>query len=211
MSSPSLVVDPAGDVRDADDVRAALVRARRRRRRRPCRSPGRRSAAPARSQPSRWQARSITITTPAPVASGRKTRAADRDRLAGDDLRDGVADLHRVRVHHPGHRLLVRRHVRRGNVLLRADDRQQLGGEAARDRLQLVAATARAGRSGRRPSRRRRAAAAARTSRSSTSRAPRTRRARRAGRSGCRPSSGRARSSAGRGSRGRPCAGRRRA
>ena len=76
-------------------------------------------------QPSRSHARSITITTPAPVASCRKTRAADRDRLAGDDLRHGVALLHRVRVHHPRHRLLVRRHVGRGDVLLRADDRRR--------------------------------------------------------------------------------------
>ena len=64
--------------------------------------------------------------------------AADRDRLAGHDLRHRVADLHRVRVHHPRHRLLVRRHVRRGDVLLRADDRQQLGGEAARQALELA-------------------------------------------------------------------------
>ena len=35
-----------------------------------------------------------------------------------------VPALHRVRVHHPGHRLLVRRHVRRGDVLLRADERR---------------------------------------------------------------------------------------
>ena len=65
-------------------------------------------------------------------------RAADRDRLAGDDLRHGVADLHRVGVHHPGHRLLVRRHVRGGDVLLRADDRQQLGGEAAGEPFELA-------------------------------------------------------------------------
>ena len=65
-------------------------------------------------------------------------RAADRDRLARHDLRHRVADLHRVGVHHPGHRLLVRRHVRRRDVLLRPDDRQQLGGEAARQALELA-------------------------------------------------------------------------
>ena len=64
--------------------------------------------------------------------------AADRDRLAGDDLRDRVAALHRVRVHHPRHRLLVRGHVRRGDVLLRADDRQELGGEPPRQALELA-------------------------------------------------------------------------
>ena len=64
--------------------------------------------------------------------------AADRDRLAGDDLRHGMADLHRVRVHHPRHRLLVRRHVGGGDVLLRADHRQQLRREAARQALDLA-------------------------------------------------------------------------
>src|SRR4051794_14662642 len=33
--------------------------------------------------------------------------AAQLDRLAGDDLGTGVADVHAVRVHDPGHRLLV--------------------------------------------------------------------------------------------------------
>ena len=65
--------------------------------------------------------------------------ASDRDRLARDDLRHRVAALHRVRVHHPRHRLLVRRHVRRRNVLLRADERQQLGREAPREALELDA------------------------------------------------------------------------
>ena len=65
-------------------------------------------------------------------------RAADRDRLAGDDLGHRVADLHRVRVHHPGHRLLVRRHVGGGNVLLRADHGQEIRGEAARQALELA-------------------------------------------------------------------------
>ncbi len=63
--------------------------------------------------------------------------AADRDRLPGDDLGHRVAPLHRVRVHHPGHRLLVRRHVRRGNVLLRSDHGQEIGREAARQPLDL--------------------------------------------------------------------------
>ena len=66
-----------------------------------------------------------------------KDGAADRDRLPGDDLGHGVAPLHRVRVHHPGHRLLVRGHVRCGDVLLRPDDRQEIGGEATRQPLDL--------------------------------------------------------------------------
>ena len=67
-----------------------------------------------------------------------KKRAAQRDRLAGDDLGDGVTDLHRIGVHHPSHRLLIRGHVRRGYVLLGPQHRQELGGEATRERLQLV-------------------------------------------------------------------------
>src|SRR5919106_255147 len=63
--------------------------------------------------------------------------AADRDRLAGDNLGHRVPALHRVRVHHPRHRLLVRGHVRRGDVLLRPDDRKELGREAARQPLDL--------------------------------------------------------------------------
>ena len=55
-----------------------------------------------------------------------KDRPADRDRLPGDDLGDRVPHLHRVRVHHPGHRLLVGGHVRRGDVGLWADETQQL-------------------------------------------------------------------------------------
>ena len=131
-------------------------------------------------------------------------RAADRHRLAGDDLRHGVALLHRVRVHHPRHRLLVRRHVGRRDVELRADERRELGGEAARDARQLALARGRARCSARRPSRRRTAGAGARTSRSSTSRAPRTRRGRPPGRSGRRPSSARAPRNAGRDRPGTP-------
>ncbi len=65
-------------------------------------------------------------------------RATDRDRLAGHDLRNGVAALHRVRVHHPGHRLLVRGHVGSRDVLFRADDRQQLRRETACHALELT-------------------------------------------------------------------------
>ena len=89
-------------------------------------------------QPSRSQARAIDHHDPRPGRLVAEDRAADRDRLARHDLRDGVAALHRVRVHHPRHRLLVRRHVRRRDVLLRADERQQLRGEAAREALELA-------------------------------------------------------------------------
>ena len=92
----------------------------------------------ARFQPSRSQARSITITTPAPVASWRKTEPPIEIGLPVTISGHRVADLHRVRVHHPRHRLLVRGHVGRRDVLLRADHRQQLGGEAAREALELA-------------------------------------------------------------------------
>ena len=106
--------------------------------------------------------------------------ATDRDRLARDDLRDGVALLHRVRVHHPRHGLLVRRHVGCRDVLLRADDVDELGGVAPCESLQLrlrhltrIAAHAALRAAVRQPQ-------AERISTSSTSQAQRTRRGRRA-------------------------------
>ena len=88
-------------------------------------------AAPAgKIPPSRARA-AITITTPAPVASARKTEPPIEIGLPVTISGTAWPDLHRVGVHHPGHRLLVRRHVGRRDVLLRADDREQLGGEAA--------------------------------------------------------------------------------
>src|ERR1017187_5048335 len=52
-------------------------------------------------------------------------RAAQRDRLARDDARRDVADMVRVRVHHPCHDLLVRAHVRRRDVELGPDEADQ--------------------------------------------------------------------------------------
>ena len=86
---------------------------------------------------SRSQARAITITTPAPVASWRNTEPPIAIGLPGHDLGHRVAALHGVGVHHPGHRLLVRRHVRRGDVLLRPDERQELGREPPGEPLDL--------------------------------------------------------------------------
>jgi hypothetical protein len=65
-------------------------------------------------------------------------RAAERDRLAGDDAGGGGPDVHRVGVHHPGHHLGVGVDVRRGDVLHRADDDADLAGVAARDPLELL-------------------------------------------------------------------------
>src|SRR5206468_776508 len=75
---------------------------------------------------------------PGPGRLAAEDGAADRDRLACDDLRHGVAGLHRVRVHHPGHRLLVGGHVRRGDVGLRPDLADELRGEAAGELLELA-------------------------------------------------------------------------
>ena len=137
------------------DVEAGLGvdrRPRRRRRRRPSRRgraaparrsrprsriPGRRSAARRAPNPASRRPATTTMTTPTPGRFVAEDRAADRDRLPGHDLGDRVAGLHRVRVHHPGHRLLVRRHVRRRDVLLGPDHRQELGGEAAGQPLEL--------------------------------------------------------------------------
>jgi hypothetical protein len=49
-----------------------------------------------------------------------------------------VAGLQRVGVHHPRHRLLVRAHVRRGDVDLRTDERNQLLRVAPRHALQFT-------------------------------------------------------------------------
>jgi len=79
------------------------------------------------------------VLQPAPGGLGASECAADGHGLAGDNARLGVALMHRDRVHDPGHDLLVGAHVRRGNVLGRADDDADLGGVAAGQALQLVA------------------------------------------------------------------------
>ena len=76
----------------------------------------------------------------AAVASLRPSRAAEADRLAGDDARDRVARVHRVGVHDPGHDLGVGVHVRRRDVALRADEDLDLGDEAAGQALELLLA-----------------------------------------------------------------------
>ena len=131
------VVHAAGDVRDADDGRAAVDELLR--------------GDAADVAEALDDAALLGEPPPEPLAGAgddhhdagarrlvAEDRAADRDRLARDDLRDGVTALHRVRVHHPRHRLLVRRHVGRGNVLLRPDERQELGREATRETLDLA-------------------------------------------------------------------------
>ena len=66
-------------------------------------------------------------------------RAAQFNRLAGYDRRRRLPMMHRVRIHHPGHRLLARAHIRRGNIALRPKPIDQFGGIAPRQTFQLAA------------------------------------------------------------------------
>ena len=68
---------------------------------------------------------------------GPAERAAEADRLAGHDAQDGVAGVHRVGVHHPGHGLLVGADVGRGDVVRGTDERHDLRGVAAGDPLEF--------------------------------------------------------------------------
>ena len=104
-------------------------------------------------------------------------RAADLERLAGDDAEHRVALVHRVRVEDPGHHLRVGADVGRRDVLLGADLVDDLARVAARHPLELVAREPLRVADRRRPSRRRTGCPSARTSTSSTSRARAPRRA----------------------------------
>src|SRR5262249_38212542 len=79
------------------------------------------------------------IGNAAPRGLAAADATAQFDRLACDDLRTGIADLHAVGVHDPGHGLLVGAQVGGHHVHARADDDQDLFGEAARQPLQLAA------------------------------------------------------------------------
>ncbi len=74
------------------------------------------------------------------AAAGRfdaPARAADLERLAGDDARRVLAHVHRVGVHDPRHVLRRRVDVGRGHVFVGPDHFDQLGGVAARDPFDL--------------------------------------------------------------------------
>src|SRR5690606_8337705 len=62
-------------------------------------------------------------------------RTADRDWLPGDDLRHGVALVHRPGIHEPRHHLLVRPHVRTDDVRPRSDKGDHLLHIAPREPL----------------------------------------------------------------------------
>jgi hypothetical protein len=64
--------------------------------------------------------------------------AAEVDGFAGDDGIDGLAHVHGVGVHDPGHGLLVGAHVGGGNVFFGADEFDELGGVAASHALELA-------------------------------------------------------------------------
>src|SRR3989304_3339424 len=64
--------------------------------------------------------------------------AADAGRLARDDAGHGVAVVHAVGIHDPGHDAGVRAHVRRRDVAIRAEEDADLGGVAAGEALQLA-------------------------------------------------------------------------
>jgi hypothetical protein len=65
-------------------------------------------------------------------------RAAERDRLAGDNRWYRTLRVHRVRVEDPGHNLLVRADIRRGNVGVGAKDSDQAGRVPPRDAFQFA-------------------------------------------------------------------------
>ena len=200
MSRPSWSTSPAGRVGDRDDARADRVELG---------GGDRADVAEALDRDARLaqvhaDALADRLGDVDDAQAGRLAaprRAAEHDRLAGDDLEDRVAHHLRVRVHEPRHLALAGAHVRRRDVAVGPDDGDQLGGVAAREALELGRRCARSACSARRPSRRRRAGRAARTSTSSTSPARRTRRARRRRRSESRPSSGPSSACAARGSR----------
>ena len=64
--------------------------------------------------------------------------AAEGDGLAGDDGGDGLAHVHGVGVHDPGHGLLVGVHVGGGDVFFRADELDERGGVAAGHAFELA-------------------------------------------------------------------------
>src|SRR5208283_5631774 len=64
--------------------------------------------------------------------------ATDVDGLAGHDGGDGLAHVHGVGVHHPGHDLFVGVDVGGGDIFFGADEFDQLGGVAAGHALQFA-------------------------------------------------------------------------
>ena len=130
-SSPSTVMTPPLDVGDRDDAGARCVE-----------QPGRRLADVAEALDRDARTRQLEAQPACGVLDrvddalagrvGSADRAADRDRLAGDDAGDGVAAVHRDGVHDPGHRLGVGPDVGRRDVRVGPDDALELGREPPR-------------------------------------------------------------------------------
>ena len=68
--------------------------------------------------------------------------SSDGERFPGHDGERRIAVMHRVRVHDPGHRLSVGVDVGSRDVAIGTDQQLDLGGVAARERLQLLRAHA---------------------------------------------------------------------
>ena len=80
------------------------------------------------------------VDEPAPGGVAAAGRAADEKRLARHDTGHRTALGHRVRVHDPGHDLLVGAHVGSRDVQIRADHQHDLGGVAPGHVLELLPA-----------------------------------------------------------------------
>jgi len=65
-------------------------------------------------------------------------RAAEVDGFAGDDGVDGLAHVHGVGVHDPGHGLFVGAHVGGGDIFFRSDEFDEFGGVAAGHALEFA-------------------------------------------------------------------------
>ena len=64
-------------------------------------------------------------------------RSSNVERLARHDSGHGLAHVHRVRIHDPRHSLLIRVHVRGGNIFFRTDEFDQLSRVAAGNLFQF--------------------------------------------------------------------------
>ena len=135
---PVRVVAPAGRVRDGDDLRARLGREPRERAADVAEPLHRDLEALELARRAGAASRRRQNMTPRPVASLAADRAADRERLAGDDAEHRVALVHRERVEDPRHHLRARADVGRRDVALRADLVDDLGRVAARHALELL-------------------------------------------------------------------------
>ena len=89
------------------------------------------------AQPLQRAVRQIGDAAPGRLAPAQG--AAGGDRLAGDDLGHRAPLVHRIRVHEPGHDLLVGAHVGRHHVGVGADEGDHLLHVAARQVLQFMA------------------------------------------------------------------------